>query len=69
MSRSERKWDHIRYALASEQSGSSAFDDIQFIHQSIPDVNVSDIRLDHALGGLPLSSPIFINAMTGEVGS
>jgi isopentenyl-diphosphate delta-isomerase len=65
VSRSERKWDHIRYALASEQNGSSAFDDIQFIHQSIPDVNVSDIRLDHALGGLPLSSPIFINAMTG----
>jgi isopentenyl-diphosphate Delta-isomerase len=64
VSRSERKWDHIRYALESEQNGSS-FEDFQFIHQSIPEVNVNDIRLDHALGELPLSSPIFINAMTG----
>jgi isopentenyl-diphosphate Delta-isomerase len=65
VSRSERKWDHIRYALESEQSGSSTFEDIQFIHQSLPEVNVNDIRLDHYLGELPLSSPIFINAMTG----
>lgn len=64
MSRSERKWDHIRYALESEQNGSS-FEDIQFIHQSIPEVNVNDIRLDHTIGELSLSSPIFINAMTG----
>lgn len=65
MSRSERKWDHIRYALESEQNGSSAFEDILFIHQSLPEVNVNDIRLDHKIGELPLSSPIFINAMTG----
>jgi isopentenyl-diphosphate Delta-isomerase len=65
VSRSERKWDHIRYALESEQNGSSAFEDIQFIHQSLPEVNVNDIRLDHKIGELPLSSPIFINAMTG----
>ncbi|WML45127.1 type 2 isopentenyl-diphosphate Delta-isomerase [Neobacillus sp. PS3-40] len=65
MSRSERKWDHIRYALESEQKRYSAFEDIQFIHQSVPEINVEDIRLDHKIGELRLSSPIFINAMTG----
>ncbi|WP_066060939.1 type 2 isopentenyl-diphosphate Delta-isomerase [Neobacillus soli] len=68
MSRSERKWDHIRYALEKEPVQSSAFDDIKFIHQSIPNISVLDVRLDHKIGGLYLSSPIFINAMTGGGG-
>lgn len=68
MSRSERKWDHIRYALDYGQEGRTAFDDIQFIHQSLPNINVSNIRLDHSIGELSLSSPIFINAMTGGGG-
>ncbi|MDQ0197496.1 type 2 isopentenyl-diphosphate Delta-isomerase [Neobacillus ginsengisoli] len=68
MSRSERKWDHIRFALENGQERRSALDDIQFIHQSLPNLNVSDIRLDHSIGELSLSSPIFINAMTGGGG-
>lgn len=68
MSRSERKWDHIRFALENRQNRSSAFDDIKFIHQGLPNIGVSDVRLDHEIGGLYLSSPIFINAMTGGGG-
>lgn len=68
MSRSERKWDHIRFALENGQQRFSAFDDIQFIHQSLPNINVSDVRLDHTIGELSLSSPFFINAMTGGGG-
>lgn len=68
MSRSERKWDHIRFALDNRRERHSAFDDIKFIHQSLPDISVSDIRLDHSIGELTLSSPIFINAMTGGGG-
>lgn len=68
MSRSERKWDHIRFALENRQNHSSAFDDIKFIHQSLPNIGVCDVRLDHEIGGLYLSSPIFINAMTGGGG-
>ena len=68
MSRSERKWDHIRFALENRQSHSSAFDDIKFIHQGLPDIGVFDVGLDHEIGGLYLSSPIFINAMTGGGG-
>lgn len=65
MSRSERKWDHIRFAVETGKNRNSAFDDIKFIHQSLPDISVFDVRLDHKMGGLYLSSPIFINAMTG----
>ena len=68
MSRSERKWDHIRYALETGQNRSTAFDDIQFIHQSLPNINVSDVTFYQRIGELSLSSPIFINAMTGGGG-
>ncbi|NWQ39823.1 type 2 isopentenyl-diphosphate Delta-isomerase [Bacillus sp. EB106-08-02-XG196] len=68
MSRSERKWDHIRYALETGQKRLTAFDDIQFIHQSLPNINVSDVSIHQKVGGLSLSSPIFINAMTGGGG-
>ncbi|MFP7297826.1 type 2 isopentenyl-diphosphate Delta-isomerase [Neobacillus niacini] len=68
MSRSERKWDHIRYALETGQKRLTAFDDIHFIHQSLPNINVSDISIHQKIGGLSLSSPIFINAMTGGGG-
>ncbi|MFL6560610.1 MAG: type 2 isopentenyl-diphosphate Delta-isomerase, partial [Bacillus sp. (in: firmicutes)] len=68
MSRSERKWDHIRFALENRQNHSSTFDDIKFIHMGLPNISVSDVGLDHEIGGLYLSSPIFINAMTGGGG-
>ncbi|MCM3724418.1 type 2 isopentenyl-diphosphate Delta-isomerase [Neobacillus cucumis] len=68
MSRSERKWDHIRFALGNRQNRSTVFDDIQFIHQSLPNIQVSDVRLNDVIGELSLSSPIFINAMTGGGG-
>jgi isopentenyl-diphosphate delta-isomerase len=68
LSRTERKWDHIRLALEKQHESRTGFDDIKFIHQSLPDISVSDVRLDHSFGGLSLSSPIFINAMTGGGG-
>ncbi|PLS02114.1 type 2 isopentenyl-diphosphate Delta-isomerase [Neobacillus cucumis] len=68
MSRSERKWDHIRFALENRQNRSTVFDDIKFIHQSLPNIHVSDVRLNDSIGELYLSSPIFINAMTGGGG-
>jgi isopentenyl-diphosphate Delta-isomerase len=68
VSRSERKWDHIRYALETGQKRFTAFDDVQFIHQSLPNINVSDVTFHQKIGELSLSSPIFINAMTGGGG-
>lgn len=68
MSRSKRKWDHIRYAIETGQDGPNGFDDIMFVHQSLPNVSLHDVSLDHRIGELSLSSPIFINAMTGGGG-
>ncbi|MED3625307.1 type 2 isopentenyl-diphosphate Delta-isomerase [Neobacillus thermocopriae] len=68
MSREQRKWDHIRFALGNEQKSSSAFHDIKFLHNSLPNSSVSHVRLDSFIGELYLSSPIFINAMTGGGG-
>lgn len=68
MSRSERKWEHIQYALQTGQSRFSGFDDITFVHQSLPETSTGQIELNSKIGGLSMSSPIFINAMTGGGG-
>ena len=68
MSRSKRKWDHIRFALANGQERTARFEDIAFIHQSLPDVSLDQVKLDTKIGELSVSSPIFINAMTGGGG-
>ncbi|UCZ54755.1 type 2 isopentenyl-diphosphate Delta-isomerase [Bacillus shivajii] len=67
--RAKRKLDHIEHALSTGQTRDSGFDDIRFIHQSLPNANVKDVSLTSKIGGLEISSPIFINAMTGGGGS
>ncbi|NSL52313.1 type 2 isopentenyl-diphosphate Delta-isomerase [Calidifontibacillus erzurumensis] len=69
MSRTGRKLDHIHHALTLNSKRSTGLDDIQFVHNSIPDLSVRDISLNTKIGELTLSSPIFINAMTGGGGS
>jgi len=68
VSRSKRKWDHIQYALETGQKRLTGFEDIKFVHQSLPDTNLALINLRTQIGELSLSSPIFINAMTGGGG-
>ncbi|MGM0899918.1 MAG: type 2 isopentenyl-diphosphate Delta-isomerase [Bacillota bacterium] len=68
MSRSERKTDHIRLALETGQLRKTGLDDITFVHQSIPESSLNSINLKTEIGELVLSSPIFINAMTGGGG-
>jgi isopentenyl-diphosphate Delta-isomerase len=68
VSRSKRKWDHIQYALETGQKRLTGFDDIKFVHQSLPDTNLDSVKLQTQIGELSLSSPIFINAMTGGGG-
>lgn len=69
MTRSERKWDHIRFALKTAKVKQSSFEDITFVHQSLPDTSLDQIQLGTKIGELLLSSPIFINAMTGGGGA
>jgi isopentenyl-diphosphate Delta-isomerase len=68
MNRAKRKIEHIQHALATFDHGAHGFNDITFVHQSLPDVRIRDIQLHTALGELSLSSPFFINAMTGGGG-
>lgn len=68
MSRAKRKLDHIQYALENGQSRGNGLEDINFVHQSIPNLSVDQIDLSSMIGGLRISSPIFINAMTGGGG-
>jgi isopentenyl-diphosphate Delta-isomerase len=68
VSRSKRKWDHIRYALSTGQERLTGLDDIVFVHQSLPGIDLENISLKTKIGELSLNSPIFINAMTGGGG-
>jgi isopentenyl-diphosphate delta-isomerase len=68
VSRAQRKIDHIHHAIQTGQSRLHGFEDISFVHQSFPDCSVNDIDLKAKIGDLELSSPIFVNAMTGGGG-
>lgn len=68
LERAKRKLDHIQYALQTGQLGLTGFDDISFVHQSLPGIALEQVNLATKMGELQLSSPIFINAMTGGGG-
>lgn len=68
LEREKRKLDHIEFALKTGQQHKSGLEDISFIHQSLPGISLNNVNLTAEVGGLKLSSPIFINAMTGGGG-
>ncbi|KIL48075.1 type 2 isopentenyl-diphosphate Delta-isomerase [Jeotgalibacillus campisalis] len=68
MSRAGRKIDHINYALSTASANGAGFEDVKFVHQSLPDCAIDNISLQTKIGELILSSPFFINAMTGGGG-
>ncbi|WP_064091014.1 type 2 isopentenyl-diphosphate Delta-isomerase [Rossellomorea aquimaris] len=68
MTRAQRKQDHINYALSTGQQRKTGFDDVTFVHHSLPNIAVDDVNLHTQIGELNWSSPIFINAMTGGGG-
>ena len=61
---SERKNDHIKYALKYE-SPYNSFDEIELIHTSIPKYNLNEIDLSTKFAGYKFEYPFFINAITG----
>jgi len=65
MQRASRKKEHIQFAVQTGQSGNHGFDDVKFVPNSIPESKYSSTCLNTMIGGLHLSSPIIINAMTG----
>ncbi|CAM3880289.1 type 2 isopentenyl-diphosphate Delta-isomerase [Mesobacillus zeae] len=68
MTRSQRKLDHIKLSMETGRHSQNGLEDITFVHQSLPGTKLKDINLNTKIGGLSLSSPIFINAMTGGGG-
>ncbi|TCP59396.1 isopentenyl-diphosphate delta-isomerase [Tumebacillus sp. BK434] len=68
MSIEQRKLDHVRYALELPITGSTGFSDLSFVHRALPESDLADISLATSIGGLDLSSPILLNAMTGGAG-
>lgn len=66
MSREQRKLDHIRYALElGDGPLTNGFADMHFLHNCLPELAPADIDITTTLGGIKLSVPFLINAITG----
>ncbi|MCD1260198.1 type 2 isopentenyl-diphosphate Delta-isomerase [Paenibacillus athensensis] len=63
--RISRKMEHVYHALELGQSGRQGLADVRLAHNCLPETSMQHIALDTRIGDLTLSSPIFINAMTG----
>lgn len=60
-----RKNEHVSLSEKFYNDAKSSFDDIQFVHDSFPGMDVSDADLSVKVAGLDFSVPFFINAMSG----
>lgn len=64
--RSQRKLDHIRYALSlGDGPAHTRLADIRFLHNCLPELNPADITLSKIFFGKKLSYPLMIDAATG----
>ncbi|UTH13922.1 type 2 isopentenyl-diphosphate Delta-isomerase [Macrococcus equipercicus] len=63
--RAQRKNEHIQLAIDHPGASSSDFDDVRFVHQSIPCIDVDQVFLSSMVGSLTFDHPLYINAMTG----
>lgn len=62
----DRKADHIRLALEPRmQLGASWFDDYQFSHTALPEIDLADVDTSVEFLGCQLSAPLLISCMTG----
>ncbi len=64
---SNRKDEHLNINLSEDvrSSLSTGLERISFIHEALPEINLSDIDLSLTLFGKRLSAPILISSMTG----
>lgn len=62
----QRKQDHIDLALlpVNQANEHQAFDDIELVHEALPDCDFDDIQLSGMRFGLPVSVPFFVSSMT-----
>ena len=63
-----RKAEHIRICLnekAHARKATAGFEDIQFIHRALPEVNKKKIDVSTTVFGHKFSAPLIVGAMTG----
>lgn len=62
----ERKRDHIAISLSpqSQTTGAAGLDQIQLIHEALPEINFSEIQLTTKSLGVELASPLYVASMT-----
>lgn len=66
--RSRRKMDHLNIAAAlGAHPYGTGLEDVNLIHLSVSELDISDIDTSLELFGRTLASPIIINAMTGGI--
>lgn len=64
----KRKAEHIKICLdqkARAKKATPGFEDIQFIHKALPEINKESIDLSTTFLGHKLSAPLIVGAMTG----
>jgi isopentenyl-diphosphate delta-isomerase len=64
----KRKADHIKICLdqfAQAKKATAGFEDINFIHKALPEINKEKIDLSTEFLGHKLSAPLIVGAMTG----
>ena len=67
---SRRKREHLEVALnkaVAFDGVSTGLEDYWFVHQCLPDVNLTDIDLSTTLFGKKLNAPLFISSMVGGI--
>lgn len=60
-----RKDDHVNEASKQYHQNRTDFEDIRFVHHSLPQLNTNDIDLHTTVLGHEMHVPFYINAMTG----
>ncbi len=64
----KRKIDHIRICLdkkAQAKKTTTGFEDLQFIHRALPEIDKAQINLQTTFLGKKFNAPLIVGAMTG----
>ena len=64
----KRKADHIKICLnekAQARKATAGFEDVQFIHRALPEIDKHKIDLSTTFFGHKFSAPLIVGAMTG----
>lgn len=61
----QRKDAHIKLAADSTARSVNQFDELAFVHHSLPGIDQNQVCLTTTIAGIESAAPLYINAMTG----